>query len=231
MVKEYTEKYHIPFNYYKLTINSSDFQNRARILRHRHLEEVASRLNTPYIVTAHHLDDLLETVLISLTRGSNILGYAGMRQITEIGNYTYVKPFLYLEKAELLDYANRHRVPYMEDESNYTSEYLRNRYRLTLVPIMKQENPNLLQMIKQYNMQLVAAYDDIRSQAIAFLDDRETINIPRFRFLSTAVQDDVIAYLLETNKVNINYRLIERIRKVLLSKNLIKQLIYLINFN
>mgnify|MGYP003787646281 CR=1 FL=1 len=218
MVKEYTEKYHIPFNYYKLTINSSDFQNRARILRHRHLEEVASRLNTPYIVTAHHLDDLLETVLISLTRGSNILGYAGMRQITEIGNYTYVKPFLYLEKAELLDYANRHRVPYMEDESNYTSEYLRNRYRLTLVPIMKQENPNLLQMIKQYNMQLVAAYDDIRSQAIAFLDDRETINIPRFRFLSTAVQDDVIAYLLETNKVNINYRLIERIRKVLLSK-------------
>ena len=98
MVKEYTEKYHIPFNYYKLTINSSDFQNRARILRHRHLEEVASRLNTPYIVTAHHLDDLLETVLISLTRGSNILGYAGMRQITEIGNYTYVKPFLYLEK-------------------------------------------------------------------------------------------------------------------------------------
>ena len=218
LVKEYTEKHHIPFNYYKLTINSSDFQNRARILRHRHLEEVAHRLKTPYIVTAHHLDDLLETVLISLTRGANILGHAGMRQVTEIGEFIYVKPFLYHEKEELIDYANRNRVPFMEDESNYLTDYLRNRYRLTLIPIMKQENQNLLQAVKNYNLQLVAAYDAIREQSINFLEERETINIPRYRFLSKAVQEDVIAYLLEKNKVNINYRLIDRIRKVLLSK-------------
>lgn len=218
LVREYTEKYHLPYNYYKLNITSADFQNRARILRHRHLEEVAQRINTPYIVTAHHLDDLLETILINLTRGSNILGYAGMRLVGEIGKFTYVKPLLYHEKEALIDYAKRHHVPYMEDESNFTTEYLRNRYRLALVPIMKQENQNLLQVVKQYNLQLIAAYDAIRKQTLDFIESKDNINIPRFRQLSKAVQDDVIAYLLESNNVNLNYRLVERIRTVLLSK-------------
>lgn len=218
MVQDYCDQFHIQYNYYRLTVNSSDFQNRARILRHRHLEEVASRLNTPYIFTAHHLDDLLENVLMNLTRGSNLLGYAGMRQITEMGDYIYVKPFLYHDKESLIEYAKRHNVPYMDDESNYTTEYLRNRYRLTIVPIMKQENPNLLQVIKQYNHQLIAAYDAIRAKTIDFMEDQDNINIPKFKLLSQAVQDDIIAYFLEKNKVNINYRLVERIRTVLLSK-------------
>ena len=218
LVREYTEKYNLPFNYFKLTINSSDFQNRARILRHRHLEEVAHRLKTPYIVTAHHLDDVLETILINLTRGSNIHGYAGMRQITQIGNYTYVKPLLYHDKEALIDFASRMKVPYMEDESNYTTEYLRNRYRLTLVPIMKQENQNLLQAVKQYNLQLNAAFDSIREQTLEYIEGRDNINIPQFRPLNRAVQEDIIAYMLESKSVNVNYRLIERIRNVLLSK-------------
>lgn len=218
MVQEYCDKFHIPYNYFKLTINSSDFQNRARVLRHRHLEEVASRINTPYILTAHHLDDLLETILINITRGANLLGYAGMRPVAKMGNYIYVKPLLYHDKESLIDYAKRHDVPYMEDESNYTTEYLRNRYRLTLVPIMKQENPNLLQVVKQYNNQLIAAYDAIRAKTIDFMEDRDSINIPKFKQLSQAIQEDVIAYYLEQNKVNLNYRLVERIREVLLSK-------------
>ncbi len=218
MVKEYTDKYNLAYNYYKLNITSSDFQNRARILRHRHLEEVAKRLNTPYIFTAHHLDDLLETILINITRGSNLLGYAGMRLITQIGNFQYVKPLLYHSKDEIIDYATRNNVPYMEDDSNYTTEYLRNRYRLTLVPIMKQENANLLTVIKQYNQQLIAAYDAIKNETLAYLEGKDNINIPQFKQLSQAVQDDVIAHLLESNKVNVNYRLVERIRKVLLSK-------------
>jgi tRNA(Ile)-lysidine synthetase-like protein len=217
MVHDYCEKYHLPYNYFKLTVNSSDFQNRARILRHLHLEEVASRLNTPYILTAHHLDDLLETILINLTRGANILGYAGMRQITEMGKYIYVKPLLYHDKESLIDYASRYQVPYMDDESNYTTEYLRNRYRLTLVPIMKQENPNLLEVIIQYNQQLIAAFDSIRNQTLEYLDENDIIDIPQFKELSRAVQDDVVAYLLERNEVNLNYRLVEQIRDVLLS--------------
>ncbi|MGI6782484.1 MAG: tRNA lysidine(34) synthetase TilS [Acholeplasmataceae bacterium] len=218
LVQDYCDTYLLPYNYFKLTINSSDFQNRARMLRHRHLEEVASRLDTPYILTAHHLDDLLETILMNLTRGSNILGYAGMRQVNQMGQFIYVKPLLYYSKEDLIDYAKRHNVPYMEDESNYTTEYLRNRYRLTLVPIMKQENPNLLQVVKQYNLQLIAAYDAIRSQTLEYLNGNDNIDIPKFKLLSQAVQDDVIAYFLETNNVNLNYRLVEKIRDVLLSK-------------
>ena len=77
MVREYTEKYHLPFNYFKLDLNlNADFQNRARNLRRKHLEDVARRNNTPYILTAHHLDDLLETILIKITRGSSLDGYS-----------------------------------------------------------------------------------------------------------------------------------------------------------
>ncbi len=83
---------------------------------------------------------------------------------------------------------------------------------------MKQENPNLLQVIKQYNHQLIAAYDAIRAKTIDFMEDQDSINIPKFKLFSQAVQDDIIAYFLEKNKVNINYRLVERIRTILLSK-------------
>lgn len=219
MVREYAKKYELPFNYYKLTINStSNFQNRARILRRRHLQEVARRNDTPYILTAHHLDDLLENILISLTKGGSLQSYAGMRQVHQQGDFIYVKPFLYHDKDALLETAKKYHIPYMEDDSNYTTEFLRNRYRLTVIPIMKQENENLLTQAKHYNQQLISAYDHIRKQAIEFLEGRDTINIPRYRRLDRAVQDEVIAYLLEEKGVNLNYRLINRIRKVLLSK-------------
>lgn len=218
MVKDYCETHNLAYNYFKLNITSSDFQNRARILRHRHLEDVANRVKSPYILTAHHLDDLLESILISLTRGSNLLGYAGMRQENKIGNFIYVKPFLYHDKEALQEYAKRHDVSYMEDASNYSTEYLRNRYRLALVPIMKQENQNLLAVVKQYNQQLLAAYDAVRAETLEYVSEYENINIPKYRLLSQAVQEDIIAYYLEINNININYRLVSRIRNVLLSK-------------
>jgi tRNA(Ile)-lysidine synthetase-like protein len=229
MVRDYAEKYCLPFNYFKLDLNlTSDFQNKARNLRRKHLEDVAKRNQTPYIVTAHHLDDLLETILIKITRGSSLDGYSGMEQISQQGEFIYVKPFLYQQKEKFYSFAEEYDVPFMVDQSNFSDSYLRNRYRLALVPIMKQENENLLTQIEQYSKQVSAAYKFIRKNTLEFVKDSPNLNIPKFKKLDQAIQDDVIAYYLELNGINLNFRLIEKIRKVLLSKKP-NQTVYLSN--
>ncbi|NLB85036.1 MAG: tRNA lysidine(34) synthetase TilS, partial [Acholeplasmataceae bacterium] len=125
MVRDYAEKYCLPFNYFKLDLNlTSDFQNKARNLRRKHLEDVAKRNQTPYIVTAHHLDDLLETILIKITRGSSLDRYCGMELIAQQGEFIYVKPSLYQQKEKFYSFAEEYDVPFMVDQSNFSDSYL-----------------------------------------------------------------------------------------------------------
>src|SRR5690554_4951409 len=92
----------IPYHYIKLNIKSGNFQEMSRNARYLHLEEIADTYQTPYIVTAHHLDDLAETILMKLIRGSNLLGYSGMQETTQIDKYTYLKPLLHRTRADIL---------------------------------------------------------------------------------------------------------------------------------
>lgn len=218
LVSDYCSKYNLSFNYFLLDFTTkTNFEEKARNLRRKHLEEVAKRVKTPYIFTGHHLDDLVETVLMKFTRGSNLLGYSGMEQITQDKDFIYVKPFLYISKDDLLDYANRNNLKHMTDNSNYTLDYTRNRFRNAIIPILKQENENLLTQTKQYSRQLLFAYKFIRENTLNYWKENDSIIISQFKKLNRAVQDDVICYYLEQNNININYRIIHRIRKTLLS--------------
>lgn len=219
MVSKYCMEKNIPFNYIELSFSdSSNFQNKARTLRYNHLKKIAQRYKTPYILTAHHLDDLLETILMKLTRGSNLLGYSGMEMIATYDNFTYIRPFLYLTKDQLKDIAIKNNIPYMEDITNYQTNYTRNRYRLAIIPIMKQENENLLTQAEQFSKQVNNAYHFIRNETIKYLNDKDEIELKTFKKLDTALQEDIICYLLEKYNLNINYRIIEKAIDVLLSK-------------
>ncbi|MFP4187482.1 MAG: tRNA lysidine(34) synthetase TilS, partial [Acholeplasmataceae bacterium] len=182
-----------------------------------HLKEVAKLYHTRYILTAHHLDDLLENVLIKLTRGSNLLGYAGMQPCYEKDHFTYIKPFLYYSKEDLLDYVRENDIPYLEDESNEENSYLRNRYRHAIVPVMKQENEALLEQIKQYHLQITSAFTHIRKRSkMVIRDDR--IDVKAFLKEDDAIQDDAIAYLIERNGLSFSYRIVQKIRSIMASK-------------
>ena len=217
LVETYCKTHDIPFHYYKIKVKDGNFHHQAHLLRTHYLNEVARIYKTPYILTAHHLDDLFESILIKITRGSNLLGYAGMQVFHDDGHHIYIKPLLYASKEDIIEYAKKFNVPYLEDESNQTDLYLRNRYRHAVVPIMKQENDNLLEQIKQYHLQLSQAFAFIRKQTIKHLNGTCKISIPLFKTLDEALKDDMIAYIIESHDLSPSYEIIMKIKKMLQS--------------
>ena len=76
-LKTLCEELNVPFEYFILDIKK-DFHNEAHHLRKKYLTEVATKYNTNIILTAHHANDLLESILLKIARGSNLVGYAGL---------------------------------------------------------------------------------------------------------------------------------------------------------
>ena len=136
-IKFYTKS----FNTKKLSSNyNKSIQMVARELRYSWFEELSKELNVKHILTAHHLDDSLETFLINLSRGSGIDGLLGIPRV----NDTVYRPLLIFKKDEILSYAKENKISWREDSSNRKQDYLRNQIRIEVLPKLKEINPNLL---------------------------------------------------------------------------------------
>ncbi len=216
LVRTYCEQNNISFHYYLIEVGEGNFHHQAHNLRLHYLKDTAKITKAKYILTAHHLDDLTENILIKLTRGSNLLGYAGMQLNHTIKGLTFVKPLLYTSKEDILKYMNDHNIPFLNDESNDQDYYLRNRYRHTVVPIMKQENPKLLNQISQYHKQISHAFRFIRKTTMEKLNGQDLIDVSMFKSLDDAIQEDMVAYLIEKKELNLSFDIIQKIKTLIL---------------
>lgn len=112
----------------------------ARELRYNWFQELAKKQHFDYILTAHHLDDALETFLINLTRGSGLEGFTGIPS----KNGNIIRPLLPFSRAEILKYATENKLEWREDSSNASTKYVRNKIRHQVIPVLKEINPNVL---------------------------------------------------------------------------------------
>jgi len=115
-------------------------QMAARDLRYTWFQQIVSENNIDYILTAHQKDDVIETFLINLTRGTGLDGLTGIPEI----NGNIVRPLLLFSRNEILIYATRNKLKWREDSSNSSIKYVRNKIRHKVVPFLKELNPNLL---------------------------------------------------------------------------------------
>ena len=92
-----------------------NFHNEAHNIRYKFFDNVVNKYKANYLMTAHHGDDLMETVLMKIVRGSNILGYSGFRKIIDNGNYKVVRPLIELTKKQLEEYDKENNVKYYID--------------------------------------------------------------------------------------------------------------------
>jgi len=216
LIKNVTDAFMIPYHMIKLNIKSGNFQEKAREERYYHLEQIADQYHTKHIVTAHHSDDLIETVLMKLVRGSNLLGYSGIQEISNINGYIYHRPLLKYSKDDLKNYAKSLDLQYNEDSSNDEDDYLRNRIRHHVVPRLKEEN-DLNEHILNFSSQVYLASDFIRSQSKTFLNSKLEFNLKEFNLLHEAIKWDVISYLLEQINVSKSYEKLSMILKQLVT--------------
>ncbi len=120
-------------------------QETARILRYEWFEEVRKENDYAKIVTAHHANDNVETLLINLFKGTGISGLHGIRP--EYGNI--IRPLLFASKEDIAAYATAHNVSYRDDASNDTDDYLRNSVRHNVVPAIGEWFPNVVTNVNE----------------------------------------------------------------------------------
>jgi tRNA(Ile)-lysidine synthase len=112
-------------------------QEVARKLRYEWLENKRVEIGYDKIATAHHRNDLVETYLMHMMRGSSYSGFSSIPAI----NGVIVRPVLFAEKTDLTIFASKHKIPFRADKSNDTSVYTRNRVRNELIPLMNSIKP------------------------------------------------------------------------------------------
>jgi tRNA(Ile)-lysidine synthase len=165
-VKEWCGNNHVPFLLKEVDTklfaleNNLNTQLAARKIRYDWWEELISSKEFDYVATAHHLDDQIETIFINLLRGTGMKGLQGI----PVQRDFLIRPMLEISRADIEQYANEQNVPFRTDSSNLSDDYLRNRIRHHLVPLLAELSPgfhsrmqhNLLRLGMEWNVWEVA---------------------------------------------------------------------------
>lgn len=108
---------------------SQNFESKAREIRYNFFEELILKYKYENLLTAHHLGDRFEWMLMQFCKGAGCAEIAGMQSVQNRGFYTLVRPLLHLDKQELLAYLHADKTIYFEDESNLDEDIKRNSFR------------------------------------------------------------------------------------------------------
>ena len=199
-LKKYCEEHSILFESMIIENYGDDnFHNEARNIRYCFFENVVYKYHANYLMTAHHGDDLMETILMRITRGSNLSGYSGFKKIVDMGDYFIVRPFISYTKKELEEYDIENNVPYYIDDSNFKDTYTRNRYRKYVLPFLKEEEADVhLKFLKFSNMLGDASkfIEKEREKAIKRVIADNHILIDKFLVEDSYLQREILYYLL-----------------------------------
>ncbi|OCX52367.1 tRNA lysidine(34) synthetase TilS [Mucilaginibacter sp. PPCGB 2223] len=131
-------------------------QMAARELRYQWFEEIRESFDYDYIAVAHHQNDSVETILLNLIRGT---GIAGMHGILPKNGFI-VRPILFLSRDEVDGIVAAENLSYVEDSSNASVKYARNKLRHQVIPVLKELNPNLEQTFEG-NMQRFRGLEEL----------------------------------------------------------------------
>ncbi len=198
-VKKYCQEHHVIFETKKLTYDKKFTEQEARMKRYDFFEEILKKYQSHYLLTAHHGDDLIETIWMKLVRGTTLKGAIGIQMESKRSFYNILRPLLSLSKEEIYQYAQEQNLPYVEDSSNQDSHYTRNRYRQEILPFLKQENENVEQHFLEYSQDLekVLAYiekeTNLRYNEIV-VDNK--LNWRQFQLLDSVLQDEILKKFL-----------------------------------
>ena len=177
-----------------------NFHNEARNIRYSFFENIVNKYNADYLMTAHHGDDLMETILMRMVRGSNLAGYSGFKKEVIMNNYKIIRPLLNYTKQELEDYDKENNVMFFVDSSNSKDDYTRNRYRKYVLPFLKEEDNNVHLKFLKFSNTLNEAnrfIEKTTNNAIKKVMDNDSIIIDKFLELDSYIQKEVLYYILQ----------------------------------
>ena len=117
----------------------------AREMRYEWFEKLRQECDASVIAVAHHRDDSVETFLLNLIRGTGINGLKGIAPL----NGHIVRPLLNVSRQDILQYLEHLHQDYVTDSTNLQDEYMRNKIRLNILPMLGELNPSVSESIAE----------------------------------------------------------------------------------
>ncbi|WP_053070531.1 tRNA lysidine(34) synthetase TilS [Alkalihalobacillus pseudalcaliphilus] len=197
-VREECQEYGIPLTVQKVDVTSYANMNgmatqlAARELRYKCFTALCENERTA-IVTAHHGDDQIETVMMKIVRGYLPLQGIGIKAVRSLGNGYLIRPFLGITKEKIENYCKEEHVHYRIDSSNHSDKYTRNRYRKELLPFIKKENAQAhvqIQRQVEWNQDDQAFLERLAEDAQAKVTESQTetsVTISQVLFLQLSI--------------------------------------------
>jgi tRNA(Ile)-lysidine synthase len=163
-IQDFCEKNHVKFHLYEVSDKDNKPENSiqlwARELRYSFFKRIQKKENLQFLVTAHHLNDQLETFIINLSKASGINGLSGI----PANENNILRPLLNFSKEEIYEFAKENNIEYREDLSNKKSDYLRNKIRNEIVPKLLETNDHFLENFKKSSSYLNQTKDFVQQQ-------------------------------------------------------------------
>lgn len=127
--KELAKTYNLQCHLHIAPKIEQNFEAEARKVRYDFFEKIIQENSYNNLLTAHHLGDRFEWMLMQFCKGAGCLELSGMQAVEQRENYKLIRPLLHLDKQELLDYLHKHNISYFHDASNDDAKYKRNEFR------------------------------------------------------------------------------------------------------
>lgn len=252
LVEKYCKKYNIDFLYKETRGKVIKNEEIARNQRYKFFKQESKKNNLDYICTAHHLDDQVETILFRLARGTGTNGLLPVKEMFDLLDKTKVfRPFLYLTKKQIYDYARNKRLSFIEDKTNLDTKYKRNLIRKKIIPILKKINKDaprnllacselaysqskaldryFLSLLKKISVRSSHSWSRERFLKLSYDEQKAFIYwfLTRYDIKGSLVKIDVIRDAIENkNKIDLSkkYRLIVNDENVIFQKKQNKKL-------
>ncbi|MBS4201501.1 tRNA lysidine(34) synthetase TilS [Bacillus sp. FJAT-49732] len=189
----------------KMTTDKTGLQETARKYRYQFFEKVMEELCANKLAVGQHGDDQIETILMRLVRGSSGISRAGIQVKRSFGSgKEMIRPLMGVSKMEIEEYCEAHHLKPRRDLSNDTKKYTRNRFRLDVLPFLKNENPRVIEHFQRFSEELSedeAFFQELAKEAFNNLcqeygEDEITLDIPSFCGIALPLQRRVIHLIL-----------------------------------
>ncbi|AZA52289.1 tRNA lysidine(34) synthetase TilS [Chryseobacterium sp. G0201] len=164
VVQDFCDKNNVPFHLYEVSEKDQKPENSiqlwARELRYNFFKQIQQQEKLQFLITAHHLNDQLETFIINLSKAAGINGLSGI----PANDNNIIRPLLQFSKEEIYEFAKENSIKFREDLSNKKSDYLRNKIRNEIVPKLLETNEHFLENFKKSSSYLNQTKDFVQNQ-------------------------------------------------------------------
>lgn len=207
LVATTAQHYKLPYIYEEGHLGPDASEAQARKARYDFLERARVQCGAQAIITAHHQDDLIETMLINMIRGTNRKGLSSL-----LSHRKLLRPLLKTGKGEVLRYAREHRIRWHEDSTNATDAYLRNRLRHSVLPRLTAAQREQLLTINHRATEVNAELDQEIAELLHAITPSGKLNRSHFAQLPHALAREIVAAWLRAHNVsNLSAKQIERL--------------------